>query len=61
MAGTSHLLQKQSNSLTRSTMRILFKSENRATISAVITVLAVLLIGVAAKSDSAAHLAEIVR
>ena len=42
-------------------MRILFKSENRATISAVITVLAVLLIGVAAKSDSAAHLAEIVR
>ena len=41
-------------------MRILFKSENRTTISAVITVLAVLLIGVVTKSDSAAHLAQIV-
>ena len=51
---------KQSNSLTRTTMRILFKSGNRATISAVIMVL-VLLIGVVTKSDSAAHLAQIAR
>jgi hypothetical protein len=39
-------------------MRILFKSENRATMSAVITVLAVLLVGVVAKSDGAAHLSD---
>jgi hypothetical protein len=39
-------------------MRILFKGEKRATISAVIMVLAVLLVGVVTKSDGAAHLSQ---
>jgi hypothetical protein len=50
---TSVCKSKQLNSLARTIMRILFKGEKRATISAVIMVLAVLLVGVVTKSDGA--------